>query len=391
MTNYLRYVINLGVSSDSTEQSNQRIRFTNMVALLYFLFIAVIFGLLLHQYGFKMAAKLVLLTSIIPLLTLLLNSQGRIIISRYLISYAIPSFAMVISVVTKMNNLPGQTGYYEFFDTRMLVFVSSLIPLLIFSRKNLRFLLVALFPSAMFLFFYDPIHTMVGVGYKDLFNDTKDGYFLAGLMFDVGYLFAISGVIALKNSNEELVASNTLLINDLNDKNIAQKEILERKQELLAQNNKVQDALLTKHKELILNKTELEAASELINNQKNELEYKNQELSSIVEEKTRELKQANVELVAQNNGLLQFSNTVSHNLRAPVASLLGLINLFALETEVDRKDAMIPHIKSSSVALDTIISDLNKVVDLRNQVFSLKEKVSLKDEIDQILFLEIIT
>ncbi len=384
MIKFINYLNNLGTGSSKLEQSNQRIRFSNTVALLHLVFLSLILILLVYQYGFKAAAKLVLISSLIPIITLTLNRLGRTLISRYWISYTLPFFIMLISIFTKWNNEANATGFYEFFDTRMLVFVSALIPLLIFSRKNPLFLLIALLPSATFLFGYDLIHNLFNVGYTDLFEDPKGGYYIAGLMFDASYLFAVVGILSLKKSNEELVNNNSILINDLNNKNAIQEKLLLRKQELLAQNSKVHNDLLIKQEELLKSKNELERASELINYQKNELQFKNMELTNLVDEKTRELKKANKELLVQNNGLLQFSNTVSHNLRAPVASLLGLVNLFALEPDSKRKEEMIPHIKNSSEALDTIIGDLNKVVDIRNQLYYLKENINLGEEIEKI-------
>jgi len=387
MLKFIHYLNNLGTLSSKSESSNQRIRFANTVAQLHLVFLSLIFVLLTYQYGFRPGAQLVLLSSLLPIITLWLNGIGKTLISRYWISYTIPFFIMFISIYTKWENPAGTTGFYEFFDTRVLVLVSSLIPLLVFSRKKFQFLIFALMPSGLLLFGYDLIHNWFNVGYADLFEDPKGGYYIASIMFDVSYLFAISGVLSLKKSNEQLVNNNSILINDLNNKNTIQEKLLLRKQELLAQNSKVRDDLLIKQEELLKSKSELEQASELINYQKNELQFKNMELTKLVDERTRELKNANEELIVQNNGLLQFSNTVSHNLRAPVASMLGLVNLFALEQDVKRREEMIPHIKSSSEALDTIISDLNKVVDIRNQLFNLKEKISLSKEIEKIKLL----
>lgn len=385
MAKLIHYLSNFGTSSSKSEQSNQRIRFTNTIAQLHLVFICLILILVLYQYGFKVGAQLILLSSAIPIITLLLNQWGKTLISRYWVSYSIPFFIMVISILTKRNNAIGATGFYEFFDTRMLVLVSSLVPLLIFPRKKIKFLFLALLPSAVFLFAYDFIHNLFNVGYAYFFEDTKGGYYIAGLMFNVSYVVAILGILSLKKSNEELVNNNSILINDLNNKNAIQEKLLLKKQELLSQNKEVSESLLTKQQELLKSKEELEKASVLIGIQKNKLEFKNIELTSKVEEKTRALKKANEELIVQNNGLLQFSNTVSHNLRAPVASLLGLIHLFEVEKEESRKQETLAHIKVSSTALDTIISDLNKVVDIRNQLFRLKENVNLSDEIEKLL------
>ncbi len=291
---------------------------------------------------------------------------------------------MVISILTKRSNELGDIGFYEFFDTRMMVLVSSLVPLLIFSRKNLRFLFLALLPSAVLLFAYDFIHNLFNVGYAIFFKDPKGGYYIAGLLFDASYIFLASSILSLKKSNEKLADNNNILIDDLNNKNATQEQLLLKKQELLSQKREVSESLLAKQQELLKSKEELEKASVLIGIQKDELKFKNIELTSKVAERTSALKKANNELIVQNNELLQFSNTVSHNLRAPVASLLGLIHLFEIEKKESLKQETLAHIKTSSTALDTIISDLNKVVDIKNQLFRLKENITLSDEIENI-------
>lgn len=387
MKKLVNLFVNFGVNSGLPEMANQRIRFANIIALIHVLFIILIFNVLLIQYGFKNGAKLVALSTIIPLGALSLNYFSKTLSSRYWLTFANPLMIMAISIYTKVKNPTGYTGFYEFFDTRMLVFTTVIIPLLLFSRKNLGNMLIALLPSALLLFFYDPIHTFFNVGYTNIFTDAKGGYYIAGILFDVSYLFAVLGILSLKKSNETLVQNNAILIGDLNNKNKIQEKLLIRKQELLLQNRKVSEDLLVKQGELINNKNDLERATELINYQNNELEYKNKELLTIVNERTRELKQANEELIVQNNGLLQFSNTVSHNLRAPVASLLGLVHLFTIETDEQRKNDMVGLIQRATEALDTIIGDLNKVVDMRNQLLNLKENFKISDEIEKVRLL----
>jgi signal transduction histidine kinase len=387
MKNYFKPLVDLGTLKFNGEEKNQRIRFGNTIALIHLFFIIFILLLLIYQYGFRLGAQLVLLSSLIPFITFFLNYWRQHAIARYWVSVIIPVTIMAISVVTKINNPIGFTGFYEFFDTRMLLLVSAIIPLIVFPRRPLFKIMAGLLPSALLLVFYDPIHGFFNVGYTDLFDDPKEGYYIAGVLFDVSYMFAIIGILSLKSLNEKLIESNSILIDDLHTKNAIQEKTLLRKQELLVQNREASESLLKKQKEILISKKELEQASELIIRQKSELEFKNIELNSKVEERTRELKNANKELITQNNGLLQFSNTVSHNLRAPVASLLGLIHLFEIEKDETRKEEMLSHIKSSSLALDTIISDLNKVVDIRNRLFHLKENIIIEEEVEKILLL----
>ena len=85
----------------------------------------------------------------------------------------------------------------------------------------------------------------------------------------------------------------------------------------------------------------------------------------ISERKKREeeLKRINKELIYQNEQLNQYSYIVSHNLRGPIASILGLTNDYDQPVSTpELKDDLIKLIKKSTNHLDTIIKDLNIVL-----------------------------
>jgi signal transduction histidine kinase len=109
----------------------------------------------------------------------------------------------------------------------------------------------------------------------------------------------------------------------------------------------------------------------------------NRSLELIVAEKTLELRTTNEELVKHNNELLQFSYTVSHNLRGPVARLLGLSDLAQVEENLEQARTWIDLISKTACDLDTVIKDLNKVLDLRNEPDQYLEMVNLADEWQQ--------
>lgn len=381
MQNIFNFLVGIGIPENKPDRYKQSIRFANIIALIFTVFIILLLGIVLYEYGNKLGAKLVFISLIIPFLTYLLNYIGFNNFASYWITFSVPAAVIFISIFTKIHNPAGLTGSYEFFDSRTVILVSSIIPLMIFPRAPIYKIIWGLFPSCFLLIFYDQIHVFFNVGFDAFFNDPTGGYYIAGLMFDLSYFLAVIGILSLKKSNEGLVKSNNLLIGDLNNKNNIQEKLLLRKQDLISKNKEVSDRLLNKQELILNNQKELENAANLIRLQKSELEFKNIELNSVVDERTRDLKKANDELVIQNNGLLQFSNAVSHNLRAPVASILGLVHLFEIEKDESQKKEMLLHIKDSSIALDGVISDLNKVVDIRNQLLHLKEEINLNEEI----------
>ncbi|QLH31898.1 MAG: hypothetical protein HWD62_05150 [Cyclobacteriaceae bacterium] len=79
-------------------------------------------------------------------------------------------------------------------------------------------------------------------------------------------------------------------------------------------------------------------------------------------------------MVRHNNELRQFSYTVSHNLRAPVARLLGLTDLFKRSKPETDREEIAEMIRKSGRELDVILKDLNQIIDLRNDLYQVREK-----------------
>ncbi|MBT1697440.1 tetratricopeptide repeat protein [Fulvivirgaceae bacterium PWU4] len=109
----------------------------------------------------------------------------------------------------------------------------------------------------------------------------------------------------------------------------------------------------------------------------------NRSLEKIVTEKTVELRRTNDELMKYNAELLQFSYTVSHNLRGPVARLLGLADLADKEHDFQQVKQLIDFIGVTAHDLDLIIKDLSKILELRNNPHQAQEVVALASEWEQ--------
>lgn len=109
----------------------------------------------------------------------------------------------------------------------------------------------------------------------------------------------------------------------------------------------------------------------------------NRNLEKVVEEKTAQLKRTNSELIKHNNELLQFSYTVSHNLRGPVARLLGLAELARIDKQLIETTQLVEFIGRTASDLDLIINDLSKILELRNEPHQFLETVPLEKEWSQ--------
>ena len=70
------------------------------------------------------------------------------------------------------------------------------------------------------------------------------------------------------------------------------------------------------------------------------------------------LQRTNTELSKRNTELDNFVYSVSHDLRAPIASVLGLVNLAKKDIDVDMKDMYLDMIYKSAVQQDSFISEI---------------------------------
>lgn len=84
------------------------------------------------------------------------------------------------------------------------------------------------------------------------------------------------------------------------------------------------------------------------------------------------------ELIQNNKDLRQFSYITSHNLRGPIANLLGLTNLLDVHKAENKTLARILEgIKKAAVSFDETIKDLSTVLNVKDRPSIPKEKISL--------------
>lgn len=100
------------------------------------------------------------------------------------------------------------------------------------------------------------------------------------------------------------------------------------------------------------------------------------------------LKRINLELIQQNEQLNQYSYIISHNLRGPIATLMGLVQIFEQgKNNAKQIEEVMQLIYKSAVNLDSIIKDLNTVISYDEHVTGLLSKIDLREECEAIEFL----
>ncbi|HMJ70219.1 MAG TPA: PAS domain S-box protein [Cyclobacteriaceae bacterium] len=107
----------------------------------------------------------------------------------------------------------------------------------------------------------------------------------------------------------------------------------------------------------------------------------------VTERKEAELQQAKMtrDAIQRNKDLEQFAYIVSHNLRAPLANILGISNILKYEglAESERSEAL-SGIFSATEKLDEVIRDLNRILETKQEVNDKKEEIDLQELVESI-------
>ncbi|WP_177169160.1 PAS domain S-box protein [Flavobacterium terrigena] len=108
---------------------------------------------------------------------------------------------------------------------------------------------------------------------------------------------------------------------------------------------------------------------------------------NITERKAMEAERQKIldEMMQRNRDLEQFTYIVSHNLRAPVANIIGISN-YMQNTEMDSKESeeMNNGLRTSVLKLDGVINDLNNILKVKREISEKKETVKFSDLVNNI-------
>jgi len=109
--------------------------------------------------------------------------------------------------------------------------------------------------------------------------------------------------------------------------------------------------------------------------------------NDITEAKIAELERERItaDLIQHNKDLEQFTYIISHNLRAPVANIIGLSDMLG-EPDIDDRirDEVVDRVSLSIRNIDTIIQDLNHILQVRELINQKKETVYFENLVDTV-------
>jgi len=318
--------------------------------------------------------QLLLLCCLIYLLPVILNYFSYYRAGKVLVSVFPPISLVILSVSHKLLS-PGNVKVFNYFDIRFLLIACMIVPLMIVPIKEKRLLLFTLLLNFICLALLDPIYDAVGVGYGALVGGSAEYYVSANFFSLSAYAFILLAVFSEKKLSDTALENNNTLIVFLNKANT---NLEKQKQEIEIQNSEIKlqtEELLTKQKQLV-------EANQIIEKQKEALLEIQGSLRSELTERHKELAHSNEQLIKTNAELQQFSYSISHNLRGPLARLLGLTNL--LEKDLSHLTGtqleLVKLVKQSSQELDDVIRDLGKIIDIRNDIHRIREKVFFQTE-----------
>ena len=91
------------------------------------------------------------------------------------------------------------------------------------------------------------------------------------------------------------------------------------------------------------------------------------------------------DLIQRNKDLEQFAYIVSHNLRAPVANIIGVTNFMKMpDIQPEENSQMVSALNKSVVALDNVIKDLSLILQIRREINEQKALIQFSEIMDEI-------
>ncbi len=98
----------------------------------------------------------------------------------------------------------------------------------------------------------------------------------------------------------------------------------------------------------------------------------------------RERDKITSELIQQNKDLEQFAYIISHNLRSPVANLIGLSSALQEMNGSSESGELIEQISTSVGKLDEVIHDLNNILEIKKEINENKVVVDFSELLDDV-------
>ncbi len=372
---FLPSLINAGIKFTTAPSAKRGLQLSNTIALILFGLSLVVGASYYIWYGLSLLTYLIPAIGATALVVLILNAFGFIFISRIWLSVGPAVLITFLSIYSKSLHYSHQQEL-DYFTFRMVMIGTCVIPWVIFSIIEKRILVACSVTALAVLLAHDPLHSLFDVPYQQDKLKVYNYYFTNIIIF-ITYSIITGSLGFLKWVSDKNEEKNIELISELAEAN---RILMESNAEIESQSTEI----LAQSEIMIMSQNKLIEANTLIEEQRKQLFTINQSLESELIEKNADLTETNSELIKHNNELRQFSYTVSHNLRGPVASLLGLISLIDQSSIHEKDQEAFAHLISASHHLDQIIRDISKIIDIRHDIFKIRQRIDLDAEISDV-------
>jgi signal transduction histidine kinase len=114
-----------------------------------------------------------------------------------------------------------------------------------------------------------------------------------------------------------------------------------------------------KNEEIQAQYEEIQAQYEEIQEQADHIRHINENLEELVMQRTAELER-------KNRALEEYAFINAHQLRSPVASILGLVDIMGSEESPEEQRIIISHLKQSTERLDAIVDSITKAIERKD-------------------------
>jgi len=126
---------------------------------------------------------------------------------------------------------------------------------------------------------------------------------------------------------------------------------------------KQRDELVSLNQDLRLSQDEVMSQRDSLADKIRELAEKNDEIENINSNLEKIVEMRTKTLEDQNKRISEYSFINAHNLRGPLASILGLINLITKETDAESRQKLNHHLLKSAEALDDVVRSINRMLE----------------------------
>jgi ligand-binding sensor domain-containing protein/signal transduction histidine kinase len=199
------------------------------------------------------------------------------------------------------------------------------------------------------------------------------------MWFRVLLILSISGLMLtiFKIRVNNIEKQKTYLENQVSQRT---KEILQQKEEIESQKENIEEKNITLEKQYY----EIEEARKLIKEKNQQLEQYNATLESSVKERTEQLRQTFDNLAETNKELDQFVYRSAHDLKGPLARIIGLCYLGTLETTDPKIVELLKRMEVTTEEMSSKLSRLMRIHEFNTVELSLT-KINYQELLNEVI------